>query len=363
MKLKIALMIILVTTGTFLCLAQENESQPYRLIHADSLKANKVNDHYVSELLGDVHFFYGDTEFFTDQAFLYESDRIVRMTGNVKVIDDSLNLTADYVSYFRYQELLKLEGNVHFIETHLDSTFRTFRADRVEYLRENKDFQAWDNVSIYDSRENVHGKCGYMTYNANKSFGYLQQNPELKMAASDSILIKSRKIEYYDDYKKIVAIFEVETFLQDYYLSSDFLIYYSEEEKATYRGEPALTSDLFDAKGSEVTLFFRDNNLHEAILNDSCRVDYKVNEEAAKENWVTSSEMQFYFKKGVIAECRAYKDVISYYVQQKNETNRQEYILNEAEAQKLIMYMDEKGYIRQISLNEKIHGKYTFEAK
>jgi lipopolysaccharide export system protein LptA len=265
------------------------------------------------------------------------------------------------VNYFRRQEKLELEENVKFIEDHTDGTIRTFNAKRVKYLRENKDFEAWDDVEVFDSRENVNAKCGYMTYNADKGFGYLSQNPVLEMAGKDSIEIKSRKIEYYDDYKKIVAIFDVETLMQDYYLTSDFLIYYGDQEKATYRGEPSLKSELFDAAATEVTLFFNDNNLKKALLSDSCRVDYKVKEFAEKENWVTSGQMEFYFTKGLISECRAYHNVESLYIQEADKAKKQDFILNEASSEKLILYMDDEGYIKQIGLSGKIKGKYTFE--
>ncbi len=362
-RLKILIILMFLVIVPHLWSNQAENLRPYRLVYADSLRAKKINGAYISELTGAVHFFYGNTEFYADRAFLYEREKIVRMTGNVQVYEDTLKLTSERVSYFRLIEKLELEGNVEFLETHRDSSWRTFRAERVEYLRENRDFQAWEKVEVYDSREKVSGKCGYMTYNSNKGFGYLREKPELQMTQSDSILIKSQKIEYYDDYKKIVAIFDVETFLRDYYLTSDFLIYYSEEEKATYRGEPELFSDLFDAQASEVTLYFRDNKMDHAQLADSCRVDYKVKENGLKENWVTSEEMEFYFEEGVIQECRAYRNIESFYVQQRDRSQRQDYLRNEAKGEKLIMYMDAEGYIEQIGMSTGIEGKYSFEMK
>jgi lipopolysaccharide export system protein LptA len=362
-RYKVILVILLLLQCAALLSIDESGLRPYRLIHADSLNASKVNGAYVSELTGAVHLFYGDTEFFADKAFLYEQEKVVRMTGNVRVYEDSLSLKAERVSYFRMVEKLNLEENVKFHETHQDSTWRTFEAERVEYLRENKNFEAWENVTVYDSRENVQGTCGYMTYNVDKGFGYLRESPELQMSKSDSLLIKSQKIEYYDNYKKIVAIFEVETLMPDYKLTSDFLIYYSEEEKATYRGQPQLFSEQFDAKASEVTLFFRENKLDHAQMNDSCRVDYKVNEQGVKENWITSEEMEFEFKDGVIHESKAYRGVESYYVQQANAAQRQDYLCNEATAEKLIMYMNSEGYIERLGLSKAIQGKYKFEGE
>ncbi|MCK4312745.1 MAG: hypothetical protein KAW88_08440, partial [Candidatus Cloacimonetes bacterium] len=48
--------------------SDKNELRPYRLINADTLIVNKINEEYVTDLIGNVHFFYGETEFFSDFA-------------------------------------------------------------------------------------------------------------------------------------------------------------------------------------------------------------------------------------------------------------------------------------------------------
>ncbi|MCF7920132.1 MAG: LPS export ABC transporter periplasmic protein LptC [Candidatus Cloacimonetes bacterium] len=341
-------------------LSVEGELRPYRLIHADSLEAVKENGAYVSELRGNVHFFYGDTEFYTDTAHIYEEQKIVMMVGNVKIYDDTLSLQAKEVEYFRRQEKLKLNGSVFLEESHRDSTWRTFNAEKVEYLRDQRNFQAWDNVKMFDSREQINGSCGYLTYNGEKGFGFLRDKPELSLAQQDTITIKAQKIEYYDEYKKIVAIFEVETIFSEYLITSDFLIYFSEQEKAIYRGEPRLYSSLFDAEASEVTIFFVENALERAELQDSCLVTYKVTEEGSKENSVSSDDMEFIFTNKVISECRAHNNIISNYIQQEDPSKRQDYLENLSRGNELIMYMDEKGYIDHLNMQGNISGTYKF---
>lgn len=340
-----------------------DELRPYRLIHADSLNARKYGDAYVSELSGDVHFFYGDTEFYTDTAHIYEAEKRVLMIGNVQVIEDTLDLKADRVEYFRKEERLKLQGDVFLYETHADSTFRTFNSHHVDYYLEERDFTAWNNVQLFDSREQLHGNCGYLTYNDENGFGYLKEEPEIYLVENDSISIKAEKMEYYDEYKKIVAIFDVRTVFSDYLLTSDFLIYFAEEEKAFYRGEPQLTSDLFDAEANEVTIFFEENKLQNAHLLDSCLVEYKVIEDGEKENWISSDEMEFIFIDDLISECRAYTNIISDYIQQEDEIKRRDYIENYAGGDNLIMYMDEKGYIDRIRMAGNITGRYRFNSE
>ena len=60
----------------FSLFGQKKELRPYRLINADSLIATKVNEEYITNLNGNVHFFYGETEFFSDSAQIYEKKKI-----------------------------------------------------------------------------------------------------------------------------------------------------------------------------------------------------------------------------------------------------------------------------------------------
>lgn len=337
------------------------ELRPYRLVHADSLHARKYGGAYISELNGNVHFFYGNTEFFTDTAHIFEEEKRVVMVGNVHVIDDTLDLKADRVEYLRKTEQLRLNGDVLLYESHADSTYRTFSCHKIEYMLADRDFKAWNNVEIYDSREKLEGSCGFLTYSEENGFGYLKEDPVIRLVQNDPISIEAEKMEYYDEYKKIVAIFDVNTAFSDYLLTSDFLIYFADEEKAFYRGEPKLVSELFDAEASEVTIYFENNDLKHAEMQDSCLVEYKIIEEGEKENWISSDEMIFYFIDDVISECHANTSIKSSYIQREDIEKRRDYIENHAEGDVLIMEMDEKGYIEAIQMKGSMSGRYIFK--
>ncbi len=51
------------------------ELRPYRLIHADSLRANKVDGAYISELTGEVHFFMATQNFWQTRRFFMSGKR------------------------------------------------------------------------------------------------------------------------------------------------------------------------------------------------------------------------------------------------------------------------------------------------
>ncbi|MBT5420626.1 MAG: LPS export ABC transporter periplasmic protein LptC [Candidatus Cloacimonetes bacterium] len=341
--------------------AQENEIRPYKLINADKLIINKIQGEYITNLFGNVHFFYGDTEFFSDKADIFELQKIVRMRGNVEVYDDTLSMKADNVDYFREKERLYLRGNVLATETHIDSTLRTFEAGEVEYFRNSREFFAKDNVQTYDERENIYGTCGELKYFLDDGYGYLIKEPVLSIADKDTLSISAEKIEYFKDYKKVAATFNVKTFSNDFVMTSDFLLYFADEEKAVYIGEPNFTSDLADATAIEFRIFFEDQKIKKAVLQDSCFVQFSDAKDKPKASWANGDLMEFIFEKGNISFCEAKGDVRSYF--QQDEINQKDYSANNAKGEHLIIKMDNDNKIKMISMKDKVHGIYKFQHK
>ncbi|MDP8201480.1 MAG: LptA/OstA family protein [Candidatus Tenebribacter burtonii] len=339
----------------------EQELRSYKLINADKLIINKIEDEYISNLLGNVHFFYGETEFFCDKADIFEIQKIVRMQGNVRVNEDTLNLQAGNVDYFRKTERLFLRGDVLTTETHSDSTIRTFEADEVEYFRNSRELIAKENVITYDERESIHGTCGELKYYLNEGYGYLMKKPILSIAGKDTISISAEKIEYLKNYKKVAATFNVQTFSKDFIMSSDFLLYFSEEEKAVYLGEPKFNSGLADATAKEFQIFFEDQKIKKAILQDSCYVHFSEVENQPKKSWAIGDLMEFNFNYGKIVFCEAKGNVSSYFLQET--TKNRNFSANNTKGEHLILEIDDQNKIKRISVKDKVAGIYKFEHK
>jgi len=354
-------MTILFVIVTLFLFSEETELRPYKLINADTLIARKINEEYITNLKGNVHFFYGETEFYTDFAEIFEKKKVTRMIGNVKVFDDTLNLFSDKVDYYRLTEQLFLDGNVFIQETHQDSTIRTFTTDRAEYYRNDRNLIAIDNVVAYDERENLQGTCGYLTYNMNDGYGYLIKSPVLTAIGEDSLTISAEKIEYFKDFQKIVTTFNVVTESKDFTIKSDFLLYFKEENKAFYLGNPKFISEMAIAFANEFQLFLDERTIKSAILKDSCRVDFKAEENEEMINWITSENMEFFFNDGHLEKCEATINVDSFFKQEEKEDK--DFAVNEATGDKLTISINPDDEIDQIGMQGRVFGKYRFLVK
>jgi len=331
------------------------ELRPYRLINADLGTATENNGERVMKLTGNVHFFYGETEFFSNTAELFENQKKTVLAGNVRVLEDSLSLNADEVEYFQVEEKLDLRGNVLAREDHEDLTFRTFAADSITYFRNTGILDAWSDVHVFDERKSAEGYCGILHYEMANGYGYLLQRP--KISVDDSLKISAEKIEYHEEFSKVTANFDVVTESNDFTITSDFLLYFEQEQKAIFLGEPKFNSDFADAAAVEMQVFFVEQELSRAELTGECEVHFATRKDAPRDNWIKSQQMIFNFTDGELSLCEAETDVTSFYQQDKKRSKK--FMINRAAAQKMKVYFTNQE-IDEIFLEKDIDGVYKF---
>ncbi|MCD4828540.1 MAG: hypothetical protein K8R90_03805 [Candidatus Cloacimonetes bacterium] len=379
----LALLVAAATT----CAAQ---LRPYRFIHADSLVVRKLADEYVTNLYGDVHFFYGETEFFADHAELFDQQEIARLVGRVQVFDDTLDLFADSVSYDRRLERLDLvgnvraerdtlsltgnqavylrergrldlEGDVFFRESHADGTIRTLSCETAVYFRDPESLTTDGRVRAWDERENFRGRCGHAEYHITDGYAWMIQNPELESAGEDSLYIRAEKIEWFEEAGRLVANFDVVTRSEDYHTSSDFLIYLTEEDEAVFLGKPTFHTDQADGAADEFHLYFDEHKIDRATFQDSCEVFFRTGSDSPKSNRVTADWMEFGFQERKLRRFVAEGNVESLFEQQADE--ERDFSGNHATGTRMTVLIDEDESIESVRMTGGVSGKYSFESQ
>ena len=91
-----------------LIIAQPN-IQKIEILHADALKYNKKID--ANRLLGNVVCKHENTYFYCDSAYLYPNQSL-NAYGNIRIVSDSLNISANYLFYDATNRIASLEKNV-----------------------------------------------------------------------------------------------------------------------------------------------------------------------------------------------------------------------------------------------------------
>lgn len=337
------------------------KEESFKLIHSDKLFLNRLHGEQVLELSGKVHFFYGDTEFKSDRAMLFDTSKIARLDGRVQVSNDSLFMKADSVAYYRSNEELNLGGKVKVTEERKDGSLRWFESQYGVYNRKTDNLTVWKDVRAWDKDEDTIASCGYAFWDRSAGYAYMIEEPEIRSAGPDSLYIRADKIEYHQEERKIVATFNALVRSVDYQVNSDFLIYLLNEEKAIFMGEPHFTSDFADAKAKEFYLYLADRKISRAELQDSCRVLFSQERGAEKENIVEAGFVSLDFKDEGISAFSASKKVSYHFHRPQSE--KEEEFFNVAQGEYLEAKFTFDNKLELMKMNLGIQGSYKFHNK
>ncbi len=337
------------------------KSEQLRVIHSDKLYLTKIQEEQVMRLEGKVHFFYGNTEFHSDRASIFNLQKIARLDGNVKVNNDSLSLFADSLTYYRIPDELNAGGKIYIEENKKGSAFRWFRSNYAIYNQKYNQITVWENVSAYDKEENASIFCGYAFWDRNEGYAYMIEKPRIITAQEDTLYVNADKMEYFEKERKLVATFNVQAQTHDYRTVSDFLLYFLKEDKAVFTGMPVFHSDYAKAEAGEFYLYFKERKLNRAELVDSCRVEFSEEAMGPRFNWVVADYIDIGFEEDRIRSFNAERAVKYHYVRQKTEKN--DYFDNTATGDFLEVQFTPDNKLDYMKMKMNIKGIYKFQNK
>jgi len=356
MKLLVFLLLFSVIGSAF-C----NEPVPYRLINANHLAAHRVGEEYITVLNGDVHFFYDEIEFLADRAEIFEVQQFVTLRGNVVVIQDTLKITSHEGQYFHQSQHLEARGDVVMTETHDDVLHRRVTSDTATHFRERGEFIVRGNVFAHDVLESLFGQAGYAFFNQTDGYGYMIQRPIVWRAGEDSLSLSAEKIEFFEENDKLVASFNVVTQNSEFKATSNFLIYYGDEDRILYIGDPRFYSENGDGNADLITVFLVENKIREIHLEGNSFINFRSGNEGLKDNWVSSTNMILFYIDDKPVEFIARENVQSFIRQDRND--RRQTMNNNVSGELLTIFFDENSDIESLNINERIQGRYRFRRR
>lgn len=340
-------------------LAVAQDAERFRLIHSDKLYMSNLESGQILQLNGNVHFFYGDTEFRGDRALILDGPKIARLSGKVVVKNDTLHLVADSLAYYRIPKVLNLGGKVRLTQRSKDGFVRWMQGDHGIYDQGKDTFTAFGKVKAYDQKENGFAECGYGFWDRAIGYAYLIEQPQITAGTEDTLFVSADKMEFFDEERKLIATFNVRTQSRDYLATSDFLIYFAEEEKAVFIGEPSFENSFATASAQEFQLFFEERELKRVVLVDSCLVNFASEEDQKKENWVRAKNIELNFADGKMQDFAADAEVSYYFLQE--ESADQDFFINAAKGERLRAKFDIDNKLKLMDMGGSIKGRYIFK--
>ena len=339
--------------------AKKKGEEEFRLVHSDKLFMTKMENEQVLELNGNVHFFYGEVEFLCRNALILDKQKIARLSGNVIVKNDSLTLEADTLAYYRIPDLMNLGGRITATERTKEGIYRWMKSNFATYDKKNEVLTAWSRVRGFDYQENARVKCGYAQWDRRNGYALMLDEPYLTSGIEDTLAVAAEKMEYFESERKLIATFNVQVDRGEFQTTSDFLIYFLEEEKAIFTGEPKFVSDFAAAKATEFHLYMKERELVKAELIDSCHIDFAEERLGEKKNKVDADLITLDFLNEQLRKFVA-EGTVSYFYQQE-ETEKKDFMINSATGLYLQANFHEDSKLQNMQMRTNINGKYVFK--
>jgi len=351
----ILVVIILSFSSTLLCQGKDHH---YILKNANLVKIDKTENDTITTLKGDVNLIYNDIEFFADNAQIFQKDRKVKLFGNVRAIDDTLEAGARKATYFHKNAILKLEEDAYFIENSPHTLLKKVTADFIEYQKENKKVHALNNIVAIDFIEKVICTCGKFRYDMDTDYGLARDDPVLSFQRDNELKIYSKQMELFAKDKKLTATYDVKVETEDTYATSNFLIYFNDQEKAVMLGNPQFKSSLSTATAEEFQIFFKDEKIRQLLLVTNAVIHFKEEESIGKENYLYAEKVRMEINNDKIIYMQARNVSRSFFEQREDD----DILINKLATLQLEVFFDDEEKIKTIIAEDDIKGTYTFSS-
>jgi len=334
------------------------EKNHYILKNANLVKIDIIENDTITTLQGEVDLIYNDIEFFADNAQIFQKNKRVKLFGNVRAIDDTLEAGAQKATYFHKIATLKLNEDAYFIENSTDTLKKKITADFIEYQKENKKVHALNNIVATDFIEQVVCTCGKFRYDMGTDYGLARENPVLTFQRDNQLKIYSKQMELYAKEKKFTATYDVKVETEDTQATSNFLIYFNDEEKAVMLGNPQFKSSLSTATAQEFQVFFKDEKINQLLLVKDAVIHFKEEDSIGKENYLYAGKVRMEIDNDKLTYMQA-QNVSQSFFEQRGD---QDILINKLATLQLEVFFDEEENIQTIIAEDDIKGTYTFSS-
>jgi len=312
----------------------------------------------ITTLTGDVNLIYNGIEFYADNGQIYQKEKKVKLFGNVRAIDDTLEAGAQKALYLHKDQNLQLEKNAYFIENSDTTQLRKLTARFVEYNKAKQKITALNDIIADDFLEEITCECGKFIFDLDTDYGLARDDPVLTIHRDNEIKIYSKQMELFAKDKKFTATYDVRVEMEDSYATSNFLIFFDEEKKAVLLGEPKFSSEISKAYADEFQIYFEDEAIRELILVNNALIHFREEASMGRENSLFAEKVIIKIKNNKLNYMYGKKVSKSYFEQQ--ERNSEEKLINKLKTANLEVFFDEEEKIQKIIAENDINGRYIF---
>ncbi len=231
-----------------------------RLVHADVLMGKKdTRGGETREFVGNVKFRQGETILTCDRATEFINAGRYELFGRVAYIDTAKSLFGDKFSYYEATKIAYVDGNVRL----LDST-KTLTADFLIYNDDESTSDARSHVFLADEKENVVIVGDEAFYHRDDGYASVTGNAALTKTdstATDTLIIYGGFFQMFDDGDRFLVTDSVRVVRGEIEAFCDSLEYFHDQSIIKLSNSPRVHQDRQYLTGKSVSLLMEESDV------------------------------------------------------------------------------------------------------
>ena len=280
----------------FVMFAQQSET--IVLQNADIFAGKQLeNGEDVRELTGNVRFRQGNTKVWCDKAIQFLSRNEIELIGNVKIVRDTVTLTAKEGRYYGNSRKADGKGNVK-LKTpnvtlyaelgtyYLDEERAYFQrnvrvidsvtiiySEQLTYFEKERRSEAKTNVRIVNPSDNITMFGNHLVHSDSTHYSRMTENPRLLQIDTtdkgeiDTLAVKSLVMESFDDSTKRMIVKDSVVIVRGNLAARSGLVkFFRQDEKIELYDKPIVWYGENQVTGDTIFLELQKNRLKSASI-------------------------------------------------------------------------------------------------
>jgi lipopolysaccharide export system protein LptA len=341
--LMVCLHLLMTLNSSSVSVAQQKEM--IVLKNADLLSGRTVDGEDVREFTGNVHLVQGNVLVWCDRAIQHLSRNEVELIGRVKVVRDTVTLTAkrglyygdtkkavceqgvrletkhivllaDFGTYFTEEKRAFFHTNVRV----LDSSTTIF-SDELTYLEKERKSIAVRNVTVNNTENNIRIFGDYLEHYDSTRYTMVTQHPRMMQIDTsskgeiDTLVVKSAVMESYDDStKKLIVTDSVAMVRGLLAVRCGWARYFTQKDLIELRKNPIVWYEDNQTTGDSISLHLTHGKLDGATIKGrSFALSLSDSAYPARYNQLTGRKIELFFRDDKIERMAVNQNAISLY--------------------------------------------------
>jgi lipopolysaccharide assembly outer membrane protein LptD (OstA) len=291
-------------------------------VSADRSELKKINGETVLELTDNVRIIHGDVTVNADRGVSFTDQKRTQLFGHVKVVQETMTMTGDEGEYLQYEDLAILRKNVHITDRGWqvdcnevrysrltgeawllgnvaghDST-TTIHADRLLYRRLVEEAEAFENVEMTNSKEDLVVTGDHGTYYRSRGEALVDRNPRLVSGAKDKepVTVIADTMRVFPDSSRATAYYKVNIIKGNTVTQCDSAMVYDDRKQAELFGKPMARQENMWMKGDRMKAFYDEQEIHriDIVGHGEIREVPRDSLVVNRDNWMKGDSITLY---------------------------------------------------------------------